>query len=197
MPGLTGFRLWPSSWFCLLLAACASLPSDRLAELPLPEPGQLPCCWQYQEQVTLTLPETEFQWRAAVAVRKDTLTLVVLDSLGRRVARVRQAGGDVATESALPQWRDQWSHLILLGHYLHYLDLEAPPVGWPPAEAGWSLSIAADEKKLLFRDREVLRLQYPDEKNRPDRRRLHIAGRDIILTIETVQGIRLNAASFP
>lgn len=193
MSGLTGFRLWPCSWpwLCLLLSACVSLPSSRLAELPLPQPGQLSCCWQYQEQVTLTLPERELQWQAAVAVQEDTLTLVILDSLGRRVARVRQADGEVVTEAALPEWRDKWSQLLLLGHYLHYLDLEAPPTGWPPAAAGWSLAITEDEKRLLFRDREVLRLQYPDEKNLPDRRRLYIAGRDIILTIETVQGVRL------
>ncbi len=170
--------------FGALAGGCGALDGPaRLAGLPLPDPATLPCCWQSQEQVWVSTADGELNLGAAVAVRGGTLTVVVLDPMGRRLVTLIQGAGDVQTLDAPPAWSGALSHQLLLAIYLHHLTAEQ----WRLGDPAWSLAADSGHKSLAYRGRELVRLDYLEEGTQePFDRAVEFRGQGISLRIGTL-----------
>lgn len=140
----------------LALGACASLYGAWLEQLPLPAASQLPCCWQTEEKVEISAPGRDLLLTAAVAVQKDTLTVVVFDPIGRRMATLIHTEGEPQV-LAPPGWPPELSRQLLIGLYLHHLS----PDQWGFSEEGWSITSTPGLRTLSYHQRQLVKLQYP------------------------------------
>lgn len=166
------------------LAGCSALTgAARLAKLPLPDPVTLPCCWQSQEQVRVSTADGELNLGAAVAVRDGTLTVVILDPVGRRLVTLVQGAGETQALDAPPTWSTALSHQLLLTVYLHHLTAEQ----WRFGDPGWRLAEDSSHKSLIYRGRELVRLDYLQEgTDEPFDRAVNFSGQGINLRIGTL-----------
>ncbi len=131
----------------------------------------------------MLLPDQRLELQAAVALLEDGITVVILDSMGRRVVTLEQTASGLRTDSSLPKWNTAMSHLLMVALYLHHLDLDTANPVWPVSTPGWSVAADAGERTLRFRDRMRMQLQYLPG----DSRRISVTGRELQLIIETVQ----------
>lgn len=138
----------------MLLTGCASFWSS--APSTLPPPSALPCCWQAQERVQVSAQGEEHTFLAALAVDPDTLTVVVLDDLGRRLLTLIHDGGHLKVLDAPPGWPESLSQQLLLAVYLHHLT----PEQWTRSTENWSVVEAGSRRTLLYRARERVTLHY-------------------------------------
>ncbi|MDO8861127.1 DUF3261 domain-containing protein [Haliea sp. E1-2-M8] len=139
----------------LALGACASLHGARLEQLPLPAASQLPCCWQAEEKVEISVPGRDLLLTAAVAVQEDTLTVVVFDPIGRRMATLIHTEGEPQV-LAPPDWPPELSRQLLIGLYLHHLN----PDQWVFSEEGWTIASDPGLRTLSYHQRQLVKLQY-------------------------------------
>jgi hypothetical protein len=171
-----------------VLAGCGSLGGTRLAQLALPTPEQLPCCWQSQERVRVTTPEGELELMTAIARTPGKLAVVVLDSLGRRLLTLEQAGAGLQDSGRPASWSPDLSRQIVLAVYLHHL----PDGQWQFQQPGWTVQRDGAGKLLAYRERTQLRLDYLDEGGDSGRpRRLTLPGQDVSLHIVTLSRVAL------
>lgn len=171
-----------------MLAGCGSLGGAHLAQLDLPTPEQLPCCWQSQERVSVTTPEEELELMTAIARTPGKLAVVVLDALGRRLLTLEQAGAGLQTLGAPASWSPDLSRQIVLAVYLHHL----PDGQWQFRQSGWSVRRDDAARLLAYRERTQLRLDYLDEGGDSGRPRLlTMPGQDVSLRIVTLSRVAL------
>lgn len=171
----------------LTLSACANLSTaTRLAQLPLPVARQLSCCWQAEEKVEITAPDRTLSLTAAVAVRDGTLTVVVFDPLGRRMATLVHSDGEPQTLSAPPGWPAELSRQMLIGLYLHHL---APQQWGFSGNEGWSIASDTSHKALSYRQRELVRLDYAMDN--PAERTLRFSDQNMSVRVTTLSRAEL------
>lgn len=168
-----------------LLSGCAVLGKSHS---PLPPPGALSCCWQSQERVIVTAGEDEHTFLAVLAASPQTLTVVVLDDLGRRLLTLVHDDSTVTVLDAPPGWPERLSTQLLLAIYLHQL----APGQWRQSGDDWSVREAGASRTLLYRGKEHVRLHYaavgaavPVEPfARP--RRIDFVGQDVQIHVVTL-----------
>lgn len=176
------------------LAGCAGLGAP--ARPALPEPGELRCCWQSQEQVRVGTGRESQTLLAAVAVTPGKLTLVAFDSLGRQLVTLVHEGGEARTLAAPPGWSNEMSRQLLLAVYLHNL----APHQWRFDDPHWVVTQAGTTRTLSHRKRDMVRLHYaviePEAATEVTAapRRIDYVGRDITLDIVTLSRTELPSA---
>lgn len=141
-------------WLVALFSGCAMLPTSQQNTLPafIPDVSALGCCWQRQEQLQITSGERNFHVQAVTAVQPASLTIVMLDTLGRRWMTVTQTGQQVEvdtheqSETELPV---QW---LLLGVYLRFAD----PETWDQANSPYRFDSASEVERQLHLDQKTM-----------------------------------------
>ncbi|KJS09331.1 MAG: hypothetical protein VR73_02490 [Gammaproteobacteria bacterium BRH_c0] len=122
---------------------------------------------------------------AAVAVQDGTLTVVLFDPLGRRIATLVHSEGEAQTLSAPPGWPPELSHQLLLGLYLHHL----PPSQWRFPDEGWSIAHDASHRTLNYHQHQLVQLQY--QGGGDSERSLRFIGQDMSVRITTLSRAEL------
>lgn len=125
-----------------LLPSCVSQRIGSLAQLPLPMAKEQPCCWQTLQQWDIKTDQEEMSLQAVLARNntdaKQTLTLVLLDPMGRRLLSVSDESGHI---QSLPDTAQQsiqtQGEFLMAAIYLAYW----PRSSWHSALANsdWSL----------------------------------------------------------
>ena len=172
----------------VLASGCATWGAPgRLAQLALPAPQQLDCCWQSRERVQITTPGETLTLDAAVALTSGPLTLVAFDGLGRRLVALSHSGGAPQTLQAPAGWSTALSHQLLLALYLHHL----APAAWQFADPDWSVTAEDDLRVLRHRGRELVRLRYLAQDSAQAGREIDYIGQDIRLSVHSLSRTEL------
>lgn len=163
-------------------SGCATTAPQRLAQLALPAPQQLDCCWQSRERVQIAADGKTLTLDAAVALTPGQLTLVAFDGLGRRLVALSHTGGTPHTLQAPPGWSAVLSHQLLLALYLHHLPLPA----WEFAGPDWTVSEENNHRVLRRRGQELVRLRYLTAEATENGREIDYIGQNMLLTVHSL-----------
>ena len=151
----------------LMLLSCVTIPTrQETLSLPILDTKHLPCCWQAQEYLEIDLQGHQFRLSSAIAVTDHSLTVVVLDSLGRRLLTVTQMGNTISVDksegvpNALPT---DW---LLLAIYLRHMPINL----WSLATPEWQVDEVDGSRLLTLQGREMIRMRTKNEKYEGDER---------------------------
>lgn len=156
------------------LLGCESIRHQtNKANLSLPNPSALPCCWQTMERLDVTIDEQQVILSSVTVVEKGRLTVVILDPIGQRWVTVTQENSELKIdqspeiEATLPV---EW---LVLGIYLRNL----PDPGWAFPDSNWAVErggqkaillqngqpkIELKEKTISNQNKSFVELQYLD-----------------------------------
>lgn len=138
----------------LLLAFINGCASSRdiasLQELPLPQSGAGDCCWQLLQSLSIhnsdhsASPNSNnnkkaqtLELQAVVLHQKKTLSLILIDALGRRVATIDDKNGDISLIKNKSIGADIPARLLIAAAYLAY---------WP--EQSWKDSLSSSQWQM-------------------------------------------------
>lgn len=137
------------------LAACstqfAAMPDP--AELPLPQPQALGCCYLLNEQLRVSQGENTYLLSSAVAITEHGMSLLLFDPSGRKLLQLSQQDGSVqvthnmSAEQLEPRW-------LLASFYL----VHAQNADWPPHKK-WKVSGAPKDRRLTYLGQPLLKAQ--------------------------------------
>jgi len=168
-----------------VLTGCAHLANyPRNTNPLLPDTASLPCCWQAREQLEIEFQDKKLSMSSVIAVHNKSLTVVILDPLGRRVFTVIQQGKKIQIEKSAAIQKDFPVKWLLVGIYLRKM----PDSGWLFENSNWSIKrehnyVLLEQDKIAkvilteaVAQRDILnhslqenlssRLEYPDLKLR-------------------------------
>ena len=141
-------------FFGFILPACATVTERQLETTSLPDPAWLGCCWQAQEHIAVDNGSRTTSLMAVSSLQQDRLTMVLLDTLGRRVLTLTQQGQAVVIDPGEAA-RQLPVKLFLLGFYLRYM----PDGGWQKLNEYQVNQSAADYSELLGKSGVMVTLQ--------------------------------------
>ena len=118
----------------VILTGCLSTGSQRnSALLPIVDAGQLICCWQSQELLTIDWQGRHLELSSVLATAEGSLIAVIFDPLGQRLVTINQNGTDVFIDPASRLPGGLPINWLLLGIYLRYM----PVASWRLTESDW------------------------------------------------------------
>lgn len=173
-----------------LESACATLKSPDLSTLVLPAPSATTCCWQAVDKVELTHNRQRFVLQTVTAVQQQSIVLVVLDPLGRKIISVTQEGDVVRLQrfADLPKGVPvQWLYpIVILSH--------AKVESWNLSQTPWVLQEKEGRLLLNYANRKVLTIEGYLDGQLPDvgsehRVNLHDSGLEILVTSIAVKAL--------
>lgn len=129
--------------------AAFSLPANLL-----PDSASLPCCWQALETLDIDFHHQPLQLTAVVASNGGSLSVVILDPLGRRLVTIVQEGTDVRVDQSQDLAVDLPVNWLLAGIFLRYL----PDSSWNFAGSTWKVAQSGATRLLKLDGRLRLRL---------------------------------------
>jgi len=157
----------------ILVTSCAHL-KDNIVEYKtlLPDPSNLPCCWQTTEQLEIKLKSKETSLSLVTAISGNQLVVVIFDSFGRKLLNISQTGRQVRVEKEIEMPEELATDWLLLGIFLR----DMPEIGWSFKESDWLVKRNGNKKILNQADRAVITLTeepFPKDtflENVPDNR---------------------------
>lgn len=179
-------RLIRTLAICLALSGCAALTPDRAGDNlpPLPAVATLHCCWLSEEQVTLSGDRGEQVLHTVVEVNHNQLTVVVLDTTGRRLLALRYDDRDGLRElTAPPSWDSHYSNYLAMAIFLHH----AEPGSWLQQAPEWQVQNQGAVKSLTRNGRQVIALEYREPGNLDAQPRvLRVPGHNMEMAVITL-----------
>lgn len=160
----------------MTLSGCVQLASyTRDTEPLLPDPENLPCCWQSLEQLEVEFQEKKLSMTSVIAVHNKKLTVVFLDPLGRRIFTVIQQGDNIQIEKSAEMQKDFPVKWLLIGIYLRYM----PVSMWSTDNSGWAIKHGDHFVLLKQKEREkvILTKVIAEETTRSDSPRQSLTAR--------------------
>ena len=148
----------------LFVTSCAHL-KDNIVEYKtlLPDPSNLPCCWQTTEQLEIKLKSKETSLSLVTAISGNQLVVVIFDSFGRKLLNISQTGGQVRVEKEIEMTEELPTDWLLLGIFLR----DMPDIGWSFKESNWLVKRNGNKKILNQANRAVITLtEEPSPKDK-------------------------------
>jgi hypothetical protein len=147
--------------FLVLGSGCVTRQVQTLTSLPLPDVQPQACCWQALQQLDIRYKDQAYKFHAALAVTEQGVTLVLLDTLGRRILSLSKRGKAIETYRAPELPETLPGEFILASSLLAWL----PFSDWQellaqPDNRQWQLGIDQHDRLLNYRGRPILRLRY-------------------------------------
>jgi len=145
----------------LLLSSCANTQKIAILEsLPLPDHKNISCCWQIQQQLSITYDDINIDLQAVIALTKNQksqpkLTLVLLDPLGRRLLSIDNTLGKINVVAAPGGKMELPAKFLLSSIYLAYW----PQENWHEALANspWNLiERTAGKRTLTYQKKSII-----------------------------------------
>lgn len=169
----------------MLISACSVMQTSDTVNNgfpPLPSITRLECCWQSEEQVVLTTGESENTLLAATSLTEGQLTVVVLDSIGRRLLTLRYDDNGLRELQAPPQWRTSNSRYLLAAIFLHHIS----SVNWLQHSPDWQVQFEGNSRVLSHRGREIMSLVYDKGEAPQDPRTVRVPGHQLTMRVTTL-----------
>lgn len=140
----------------LLASGCVSRQVQTLASLPLPATSDKSCCWQALQQLDIRYDDKQYQLTGVLAHTKTSLTLVLLDPLGRRLLSVNKQGETLDTYRSpeLPEGLPE--RFLLASSMLVWW----PLADWQVLPSPWKVTIEGDNRVLSYGSKPILSAQY-------------------------------------
>ena len=146
-------RLVQLALLALCLTGCAGRAIDTLQTLPLPEKNALPHSGQALQRLIIDYQQHRITLSAALAQHNDTISVVLLDALGKRLLSITKRGDNIS------QYRDPALPDILPAHFLLAATVFAwsAPGQWQDLEGSpWSLTLTCHQRLLSYRNKAIL-----------------------------------------
>lgn len=168
---------------CMLISACSSTQRiGSLATLPLPDIAAVHCCWQVLQHLEINSEGEIYTLQAALALTHSApepqLTLILLDSLGRRLLSVRDNNGP-NQQMRIHQQQAAGGSIALPGRFLMAAVYLAywPDSSWQKvlAESDWTLNKTPAGRTLYYRQQAIVSVSSTQQSLSPS------SGQSVIL----------------
>ena len=160
--------------FVLLTSACTSLKQNYPS---LPALAAIDCCWLIEERIELRTETGHHIFSAALAIEKDSHTLVLLDGIGSKVFVSQRRSDGITVDADLSNGdipaRLLWTAINLV---------HASGDDWPESDSPWHLRIGRHTRELRYAGEPwAVAHSHPDESASIDFPR-----RSLVLTTRTL-----------
>ena len=165
------------------ISACSSTQHiGSLTTLPLPDTTAVHCCWQALQQLEINREGKKYSLQAALALTQEApgpqLTLILLDSLGRRLVSVRDNNDPnqqlrIHQQAAAGVAKKLPGRFLLAAVYLAYW----PDSGWQQAlaDSDWALDKTPTGRTLYYRQQAIVSVSAKQQPLGPE------SGQSVIL----------------
>ena len=139
------FRFLTFIILCLFITSCSNF-HGKFVEYKrlLPDPNDLPCCWQIREKIEIISSSKQISLSAVTVISEKKLIVVIFDPLGRRLLNISQTGREVKVEKEKEMTLELPIELLLLGIFL----VDMPDSGWSFKGSDWLVERSGNKKIL-------------------------------------------------
>ena len=151
---LRGFYVYLGIFFLsLFITSCVHFNGKIIErEVLLPDPGNLPCCWQVTEKLEIKSNSKVIALSSVTVIIDNKLVVVILDSFGMKLLDISQTGRHVKVEKEIEMTKELPIKWLLLGIFLR----DMPDSGWSFIGSNWIVKRSGDKKTLNQKNRIII-----------------------------------------